>query len=130
LSEVLLVSLGGDAVDGVSDLEFGFAEEGGVGGGDQGARHLKQLFLGGQRQGGGKFLSLGFLFGRKGLFHRSFSDTEGAFLAETSFSRLVYKDSTNFRDAYTFLAFRIEQETRRLYPHRQVLQTVPWSLAS
>jgi hypothetical protein len=92
---------GGNAVDDVSNLELGFAEEGGVGGGDQGARYLKQLFLGGQRYGGSEFLSLGFLFGRKDLFHRSFSDTGGAFLAETSFSRLVYKDSTNLRDAYT-----------------------------
>jgi hypothetical protein len=29
-----------------------------------------------------------------------------------------------------FHQFRIEQETRRLYPHRQVLETIPWSLAS
>jgi len=29
-----------------------------------------------------------------------------------------------------FHAFRIERETRRLYPHRQVLQTVQWPLAS
>jgi hypothetical protein len=29
-----------------------------------------------------------------------------------------------------FHAFRIDQETRRLYPHRQVLETIPWSLAS
>jgi hypothetical protein len=33
-------------------------------------------------------------------------------------------------DWQAFHAFRIEAETRRLYPHREILQTVQWSLAT
>jgi hypothetical protein len=101
LTKVLLVGLGGDAVDDASDLELGFTEEGSVGRGDQSTSHLKQFALGHLSEGGSEFLSLGFLFGREGLLHRSFSDTGGGFLGKRPCPSLVYKDSTNLRDAHT-----------------------------
>jgi hypothetical protein len=99
--EVVLVGLGGDAVDDASDRERGGAQEGGVGGADQGTRHLQEFILAGLGDGRGQFLGLGFLLGREGLLPPSFSESGGGFLGESPFSPLVYKDSTNLRDAHT-----------------------------
>jgi hypothetical protein len=101
LSEALLVGLGGDAQDGVADAELGLAEQGGVVGRDEVAGDAQQVLVGGLGDGGGQLLGLGFLRGGEGLLHGGLTDKGGGFFVETPFSSLVYKDSTNCRDAHT-----------------------------
>src|SRR5262249_24436755 len=100
-SEALLVGLGGDAQDGVADAELGVAEEGGVVGRDEVAGDGEQVVPGGGGDGGGQLLGLGLLRGGEGLLHAGLTDRGGGFLGRWPFSSLVYKDSTNCRDAQT-----------------------------
>jgi hypothetical protein len=101
LSEALLEGLGGDAQDGVADAELGLAEEGVVVGRDQVAGDGEQVLLGGLGDGGGQLPGLGLLRGGEGFLHGGLTDRGGGFLGRRPFSSLVYKDSTNCRDAHT-----------------------------
>jgi hypothetical protein len=103
---VLLGGLGGDAQDGVADAELRLAEGGGVVGVDEVAGDGQQVLVGGLGDGGGQRLGLGFLLGGEGLLQRGLTDKGGGLFTERRSSSLVYKDSTNCRDAHTPLPAR------------------------
>jgi hypothetical protein len=85
----------------VADLELVGAEEVGVAGGDEGAGDLQEFVAGGLGDVAGELLGLGFLVRWGRFLHGRFSDKGGGFLDATPISPLVYKDSTNWRDAHT-----------------------------
>ncbi len=101
LLQVLLVGLGGDVVAEVADGELGITEEGSIIGGDEGAGHTEEVVVGGFGEALREFLGLFFLSGGEGFLHGRFSDVEGGLFSTTLLYGLVYKNSTNFRDAHT-----------------------------
>jgi hypothetical protein len=98
---MLTVSFGGDVVAEVADGELGVAEEGGVVGSDEGAGDVEDVVIAGLSDGLSQFLGLGFLSVRERFLHGRFSDVKGGFFSKTLRHRLVYKNSTNCRDAHT-----------------------------
>src|SRR5579884_889847 len=98
---MLAVGFGGDAVAEGADGELGVAEEGGVVGGDEGAGNGEDVVVAGLGDGLRQLLGLGFLSVRERFLHGRFSDRGGGFFSKTLLPRLVYKNSTNFRDAHT-----------------------------
>ena len=109
MSEALFVSLGGDAQDGVADAELGVTEEGGVVASQEVAGDLQEIFMGGFSEGGSQFVGLGFLRGGQRLLHGNLTDKGGGFFTETPVPSLVYKTSTNCRDAHTTSRSRQEK---------------------
>jgi hypothetical protein len=69
LGEVLLIGLGGDAEDEVTDLELGRAEQRSRAAADEGPRDLKKLLVTGLGNSGGQLLGLSFLFGTERFLH-------------------------------------------------------------
>jgi hypothetical protein len=63
LAQVQLVGAGGDEVGDVAQLQLGVTEEGGVGGGGEGACDLGDEVVGALADGIGEFLGEGFLLG-------------------------------------------------------------------
>jgi hypothetical protein len=100
LRQVLLVGFDADAEQDVADGELGLAE-GRAAAGDEGACQLEEVVGGGLGEGFGELLGFVFLDGVEGLRHGSSSDKGGGFFIGTSLLRLVYKNSTKFRDAHT-----------------------------
>jgi hypothetical protein len=98
---MLAVSLGGDAMADVADGELGVAEERGVVGSDEGTGDVENVVVAGLGDGLSQFLGLCFLSVRERFLHGRFSDAKGGFFLRTSRLRLVYKNSTNCRDAHT-----------------------------
>jgi len=109
LRQALLVGAARQAQGGVADLELGVAEQLAVALGDEGAGHVQEVLLGRLGQGAGELLGLGFLLGGQRFLHGILTEGTGGFLAETAHSSFVYKESTNFRDAYTRSALRGEK---------------------
>jgi hypothetical protein len=81
LGEVFGVRVGDQAQGRVAEGEFGVAEQGGVGGGDQSAGHVQDV--GGRPGGdaGGQLLGAGFEFGGQRFSHRKAPATRGNFRA-------------------------------------------------
>src|SRR5579885_1239790 len=100
---MLAVGFGGDAVAEGADGELGVAAEGGVVGGDEGAGNGEDVVVAGLGDGLRQLLGLGFLSVRERFLHGRFSDRGGGFFSKTLLPRLVYKNSTNFRDAHTLV---------------------------
>ncbi len=64
-------------------------------------RQLEELGGGGLGDGLGQLLGFGFLGGVECFLHGGVSHRGGGFFTATSRLRLVYKNSTKFRDAHT-----------------------------
>src|SRR5262249_23615753 len=84
-----------------ADGELGVAEEGGVVGSDEGACHVEDVVVAGLGDGLSQLLGLCLLSVRERFLHGHFSDIRGGFFSKTLRQGLVYKNSTNFRDAHT-----------------------------
>src|SRR5215472_4059095 len=98
---MLAVGFGGDAVAERADGELGVAEERGVVGGDESASDGEDVVVAGLGDGLRQLLGLGFLSVRERFLQSRFSERGGGFFNKTFRPGLVYKNSTNFRDAHT-----------------------------
>jgi hypothetical protein len=98
---MLAVGFGSDAMAEVADGELGIAEEGGVVGSNEGTGDGENVVIAGLGDGLSQFLGLCFLSVRERFLHGCFSDVTGRFFGKTLRHRLVYKNSTNCRDAHT-----------------------------
>ena len=96
-----MVGFGGDAMADSADGELGVAEEGGVVGGDEGAGDVEDVVVAGLGNGLRQLLGLCFVSVRERFLHGRYSDSRGGFFSKTLHQGLVYKNSTNFRDAHT-----------------------------
>jgi hypothetical protein len=101
LIEALLVGLGGDLEGQVPDGELGLTEQGSGPGLLESTDHFEELPFDELREFVDELLGGDILISAERLLHDGLTDKEGGFLGETPGSSFVYKDSTNFRDAYT-----------------------------
>ena len=105
LPQVLLDGLGGDPVGQGADLELVLAEEVGVVGGGEVGRQFADLGVDGLADGLLEVLDLGLLLGCPGCGRQGVNSVTGAgFSSAIEDFLLVYKDSTNFQDAYREVA--------------------------
>jgi hypothetical protein len=95
-----LQGVGPEAVEEVTKTELWLSKGSVLVGNEQG-RHLLEDRFQSWAKTLDQLLGLELLLGREGWLHRVCSETGWGFLGELPFFPLVYKDSTNFRDAHT-----------------------------
>jgi hypothetical protein len=98
LGEVTGVGVGHDAPGVVAEGELGVAEEGVVGGGDEGTGHSQDGVGGAGPDAGGQFLGLRFQFGGQRCGHGGLLPAEIPPVTQSHTE--VNAIPTNFRDAY------------------------------